>query len=143
MLAVERLAGAGRAAARIGGTVLLEPLSAAPRYPLRTAADALAVVDRVAAATGVRALGLLLDLYHLAVNGEDLDRAVAVHGPRAAHVQIADAPGRGAPGTGQLDLARHLRRLEDGGYAGVVALEHLPGDGDPFAWLPRSARAAG
>ena len=45
---------------------------AAPRYPLRRAEDALAVVDRVAAETGVRAVGLLLDLYHLAVNGEDL-----------------------------------------------------------------------
>jgi hydroxypyruvate isomerase len=142
-LAVEHLALAGRATERIGGTVLLEPLSGAPRYPLRTAEDALAVVDRVAAETGVCALGLLLDLYHLAVNGEDLDRAVAVHGPRAAHVQVADAPGRGAPGSGDLDLPRHLRGLEEAGYAGWVALEHLPGDGDPFAWLPRERRAAG
>ncbi len=122
--------------------MLLEPLSAAPRYPLRTAEDALAVVDRVAAGTGVDALGLLLDLHHLAVNGEDLDRVVAVHGPRAAHVQVADAPGRGAPGSGELDLVRRLRRLEDAGYAGWTALEHLPGDGDPFAWLPRERRAA-
>jgi hydroxypyruvate isomerase len=142
-LAVEHLALAGRAAERIGGTVLLEPLSAAPRYPLRRAEDALAVVDRVAAETGVGALGPLLDLYHLAVNGEDLDRVVAVHGPRAAHVQVADVPGRGAPGTGELDLPRHLHRLEDSGYVGWVALEHLPGDADPFAWLPREARAAG
>jgi hydroxypyruvate isomerase len=130
-LAVEHLARAGRATTRIGGTVLVEPLSGAPRYPLRTAEDAVAVV------------GLLLGLYHLAVNGEDLDRAVAVHGPRAAHVQVADAPGRGAPGTGHLDLPRHLHRLEDGGYTGWIALEHLPGDGDPFAWRPREARAAG
>lgn len=141
-LAVEHLALAGDAVARIGGTVLVEPLSGAPRYPLRTAEDALAVVDRVAAGTGVRALGLLLDLYHLAVNGADLDRAVAVHGPRAAHVQVADAPGRGAPGTGRLDLAGLLRRLADGGYTGWTALEHLPGDDDPFAWLPREQRAA-
>ena len=41
-LAVEQLALAGRAAARIGGTVLLEPLSGSPRYPLRTAGDAVA-----------------------------------------------------------------------------------------------------
>jgi hydroxypyruvate isomerase len=36
-LAVENLAVAGRAAGRIGGTVLVEPVSGAPRYPLRTA----------------------------------------------------------------------------------------------------------
>ena len=141
-LGAEQLAFAARAAARIGGTVLLEPLSAAPWYPLRRAEDALAVVDRVAADTGVEALGLLLDLYHLAVNGEDLGRAVTVHGPRAVHVQIADAPGRGAPGTGELDLVRHLRRLEEVVYGGWVALEHMPGEGDPFAWLPWERRAA-
>jgi hydroxypyruvate isomerase len=52
-LAVENLAIAGRAAARIGGTVLVEPVSGAPRYPLRTAADAVGVIDRVAGETGV------------------------------------------------------------------------------------------
>ena len=70
-LATENLALAGRAAARIGGTVLIEPVSGAPRYPLRTAADAVAVIDRVAAATGVANLGLLCDLYHLASNADD------------------------------------------------------------------------
>ena len=70
-LATENLALAGRAAARIGGTVLVEPVSGAPRYPLRTAADAVAVIDRVAAATGVANLGLLCDLYHLASNADD------------------------------------------------------------------------
>src|ERR687894_1400004 len=53
-LAVEQLAMAGRAAARVGGTVLVEPVSGAPRYPLRTAADAVGGVDRVADRTGVR-----------------------------------------------------------------------------------------
>ena len=38
---------------------LLEPLSGSPRYPLRTAADAVAVLDRIAAATGVANLGRL------------------------------------------------------------------------------------
>ena len=41
-LAAENLALAARAARRIGGTVLVEPVSGAPRYPLLTAADALA-----------------------------------------------------------------------------------------------------
>ena len=36
----ENLALAARAAARIGGTVLIEPVSGAPAYPLLTAADA-------------------------------------------------------------------------------------------------------
>src|SRR3954454_13975422 len=45
-LAAETLALAARAARRIGGTVLVEPVSGAPRYPLLTAADALDAIDR-------------------------------------------------------------------------------------------------
>jgi hydroxypyruvate isomerase len=144
-LATENLALAGRAAARIGGTVLIEPVSGAPRYPLRTAADAVAVIDRVAAETGVANLGLLCDLYHLATNGDDLERAIADHGRRVAHVQIADAPGRHEPGSGDLDLDRYLSLLAAAGYAGWVGLEYQPSgaSADSFAWLPRQRRQGG
>jgi hydroxypyruvate isomerase len=143
VLAVQNLALAGRAAARVGGTVLVEPLSGAPRYPLRTADDALAVVDRVARETGETNLGLLCDLYHLAVNGDDLDRVIGTHAGRIAHVQVADAPGRHEPGTGELDLDRHLGALSAAGYDRWVALEYGPsGAGDRFAWLPRERRSA-
>jgi hydroxypyruvate isomerase len=143
-LAVENLAIAGRAAARIGGTVLVEPVSGAPRYPLRTAADAVGVIDRVAGETGVGNLGFLCDLYHLAVNGDDLDQVIAAYGDRVAHVQIADAPGRHEPGTGMLDLDRYLGALAGAGYNGWVGLEYVPsgGSADSFAWLPHERRGA-
>src|SRR5215207_235883 len=141
-LATENLALAGRAAARIGGTVLVEPVSGAPRYPLRAAADAVGVIDRVAAEAGVGNLGFLCDLYHLAVNGDDLDRVIVTYADRVAHVQIADAPGRHEPGTGTLELDRHLGALAADGYAGWVGLEYVPsrGSADSFAWLPRERR---
>jgi hydroxypyruvate isomerase len=143
-LAVENLALAGRAAERIGATVLVEPVSGAPRYPLLTAADAVAVIDRVAGGTGVGNLGLLCDLYHLATNGDDLDQVIDTYGDRVAHVQIADAPGRHEPGTGTLDLDRHLGRLAAAGYDGWVGLEYQPSgaSADSFAWLPRERRGA-
>jgi hydroxypyruvate isomerase len=143
-LATGNLALAGRAAARIGGTVLVEPVSGAPRYPLRAAADAVGVVDRVATETGVDNLGFLCDLYHLAVNGDDLDRAIATYGDRVAHVQVADAPGRHEPGTGTLDLDRYLGLLAAAGYGGWIGLEYQPSgaSADSFAWLPRERRGA-
>lgn len=139
-LGAENLALAARAAARIGGTVLVEPVSGAGRYPLLSAADALAVIDR----TGEPNVGLLADLYHLAVNGDDVDAVIAQHAARVAHVQIADAPGRNEPGTGTLPLDRQLAALEAGGYAGWVGLEYKPAttSADSFAWLPRERRAA-
>jgi hydroxypyruvate isomerase len=143
-LATENLAIAGRAAARIGGTVLVEPVSGAPRDPLLTAADAVGVIDRVAAQTGVANLGFLCDLYHLAVNGDDPDQVIATYGDRVAHVQIADAPGRNEPGTGTLDLDRYLALLAAAGYDGWVGLEYKPSGASShsFGWLPRERRGA-
>jgi hydroxypyruvate isomerase len=99
-LAAENLALAARG---VTGTVLVEPVSGSPRYPLLTAADVAAVIGRVSANGGPSNIGMLADLYHLAVNGDDVDKAIAAYTGRPggiAHVQIADAPGRGAPGTG-------------------------------------------
>jgi len=143
-LAAENLAVAARAAARIGGTVLVEPVSGAERYPLLTAADALAVIDRARAEAGTDNVGLLADLYHLAVNGDDVDRVIAEHAGRVAHVQIADHPGRNEPGTGTLPLDRQLAALEEAGYGGWVGLEYKPAttSTESFAWVPRERRTA-
>lgn len=141
-LAAENLAIAGRAAAAVGAVVLVEPVSGAPAYPLRTAADAVAVLDRVRDEHGVDALRLLADLYHLAVNGDDVDAAIERHAARIGHVQIADAPGRGEPGTGELPLGAWLDRIAAVGHRGRVGLEYKPTGTDPFAWLPAGARAA-
>jgi hydroxypyruvate isomerase len=143
-LAAENLAVAATAAARIGGTVLVEPVSGADRYPLLTAADALAVIDRVQAASGATNIGLLADLYHLAVNGDDVDKVIADHAARIAHVQIADSPGRNEPGTGTLPLDRQLSDLEAAGYRGWVGLEYKPSgaSSDSFDWLPRDRRGS-
>jgi len=121
-LGVEQLTTAAQAAARIGATVLLEPVSGPKPYPLRTAADVVSVLDRVIAGGEVSNVGFLCDLFHLANNGDDLDQAIDRYADRIAHVQIADHPGRHEPGTGTLDLLKYLRRIEDGGYDGYVAL---------------------
>ncbi len=86
--------------ARSAATVLVEPVSGADRYPLLTAADAVDVITRVERESGVTSVGLLADLYHLTVNGDDVGKAITTYADRIAHVQIADAPGRNEPGTG-------------------------------------------
>jgi len=132
-LGAENVALAARAAAPIGGTVLIEPVSGAPAYPLLTAADALTVMQRA----GEPNIGLLADLYHLAVNGDDVDKVIANHTDRIAHVQIADAPGRNEPGTGSLPLLQQLTALKAAGYDGWVGLEYKPSgaSADSFGWI--------
>ena len=68
-LAAENLTLAAKAVAAIRGTILVEPVSGPKPYPLRTARDVAAVLDRVAAPN----IGFLCDLFHLANNGDDID----------------------------------------------------------------------
>jgi hydroxypyruvate isomerase len=141
-LGAENLALAAKAAAAAGAIVLVEPVSGSPRYPLRTAAEAVAEIDRVQHRSGADNLRLLFDIYHLATNGDDVDRALDAYADRIGHVQIADSPGRHEPGTGSLDIDGRLRRLLAGGYEGYVGLEYAPSgsSADSFGWLPREAR---
>lgn len=141
-VAVANLTAAADAASTIGALVLIEPVSGAPRYPLRTAADVLTVIDTVHATSGATNVRLLADLYHLAVNGDDVEAVITAHADRIGHVQIADAPGRHEPGTGNLPLQRYLDSLAAAGYAGWVGLEYVPAitTAHSFDWLPDARR---
>ncbi|ELP70852.1 hydroxypyruvate isomerase [Streptomyces turgidiscabies Car8] len=144
-LALENLVLAARAASRIGAILLVEALNKpeSPRYPLVSAPAAVEVVDRVNEATGLGNARFLMDLYHLSMNGEDLPSVIDRFAAKTGHVQIADNPGRGAPGTGTLPLADHLDQLRKAGYEGWVGLEYKPGDrpsAEAFGWLPHAAR---
>ncbi len=142
----EQLGLAAKAAAGIGATVLVESVSGPKPYPLRSAADAAAVVTAVREA-GHDNVGFLCDLFHLANNGDDVAAAIATYADLVAHVQIADCPGRGEPGTGDLDLDGLLGDLVARGYDGWVGLEYKPtttsGDTEAsLAWLPTSRRSS-
>jgi len=143
-LATENLAAAATAADDIGAAVLVESVSGPKPYPLRTAEDAVAVVKRLRR-VGAANVGFLADLFHLASNGDDVPAAIQANIDSIAHVQIADAPGRGQPGTGDLPLDAYLAQLEQSGYSGWVGLEYKPvgSTNDSFSWLPRERRAAG
>ncbi|GAB3598116.1 hydroxypyruvate isomerase family protein [Microbacterium tumbae] len=124
--ALRNLVFAVQALDAVGGTVLIEPLSGVPGFPLRTAADGAGVLDAVVAEAGYGRAGLLFDTFHLSNNGDDLHEVLAEHGPRIAHVQFADAPGRGEPGTGDVDFGQVLDDLVACGYEGFVSCEYRP-----------------
>lgn len=139
-VATANLAYAADAADDIDAIVLIEPVSGAPRYPLLTASDAIRVIDRVHDEHGATNLRLLADFYHLHVNGDDVNAVLDKYGSRIGHVQIADAPGRGEPGTGDIPLPAYLEQLAAQGYQGHVGLEYKATRPDTFEWLPRAER---
>lgn len=133
-LALEHLQLAAAAAGEVGATVLIEPINSrdVPGYPIDTAAKAAAL----ARAIGAPNVGLLADLYHLAMMEEDLPAVLARYAGQVAHVQLADAPGRGAPGTGAIAFEPLLAQLAAQGYAGWVGLEYVaPDPAAAFGWL--------
>lgn len=134
---VESLRKAADAVAAIDGVVLLEPVSGTPAYPLKTAAEALAIIEKVNRPN----VKLLADFYHLAANGDDVASVIEEHAADFGHIQIADHPGRNEPGTGDLPLERWIERSSELGYDGVIGLEYKASQDDPFAWLPRERRA--
>lgn len=121
-LALENLRLAARAAAGIGAVVLLEALNSieSPDYPIVSAPHAVQIIEQ----TGESNVRFLCDLYHLARMNADLKQVITTYAPQLGHVQIADSPGRGRPGTGELDFAELFDTLDAVGYDGWIGLEY-------------------
>ncbi|QEY58877.1 TIM barrel protein [Pseudomonas sp. C27(2019)] len=81
-----------------------------------------------------------LDVYHMARQGIGIEQALAVLGDKVAHVQFADCPGRGEPGTGQVDFVAMAQVLQQAGYTGALAAEYRPNNStqSSLAWLQRA-----
>lgn len=78
-----------------------------------------------------------LDFYHMARQGLDVAECIARLEGRIGHVQFADCPGRGAPGSGELVFEPLLRMLVAGGYRGWLGAEYRPAGAtrDGLSWL--------
>ena len=139
-VALERLATLADFTDATGSVVVLEPLSAVSTYPLLSADDAIAVITKLRATGATTTVKLLADLYHLAVNGENVAQVITESASDLGHVQIADAPGRNEPGTGELPIAEWLDQLWSAGYDGRIGLEYRPSTTslESFDWLTTS-----
>lgn len=118
-----------------GIEILIEPLNAVdwPGFLVAStdeALDAITAVDR----TNV---GLQLDLYHAAMQGESPLDSIRRAGRHLRHVQFADMPGRHEPGTGMLPLTDAFALLDELGYCGWVAAEYIPSRSteETLAWF--------
>jgi hydroxypyruvate isomerase len=102
-------------------TIVIEPINEldVPGSLTPTPAAAVALVEAV----GHPAVRLLYDAYHAARAGSDPIREVAEVAHLIGHVQYADCPGRGAPGSGEVDLDAFAAALEATGYDGPIGLE--------------------
>ena len=128
------------AAARLGRenmSLLIEPVSerTAANYFLGGSAQAAAVLDEVAAPNAF----LQYDLFHMQILEGNLTATIERLLPRIGHMQLADAPGRHEPGTGEINFAYVLERIDALGYKGWMGCEYNPA-GDTVAGLKWAQR---
>lgn len=117
-----------------GLTILLEPVNTRVDHPgvlFGMTEDAVAVIEKI----GSPSVKLLYDLYHSITEREDPFEVLPKVAHLIGHIQIADAPGRGEPGTGQIDWPAMLKLIESVGYAGPLGLELTPSTSDTAAAL--------
>lgn len=119
--------------APLGIQVLAEAINPIdmPGFLVNTPEDLLALI----AAVDHSNFAAQLDFYHMARQGLDLPASIAALAGHIGHVQFADCPERGAPGTGTVDFAAALTALDEAGYDGWLGAEYRPGEGGTAASL--------
>ena len=105
-LARDNVRFAADAAAAQGADVLIEAVNTFENGPYLLASTGAA--SAFARSTGRDNVRLQYDAYHMARMEGDLAATIERHLGEIAHVQIADSPGRGQPGTGEIDFDHRL-----------------------------------
>jgi hydroxypyruvate isomerase len=128
----------GYAADRVGAegaTLHLELLNAkdTPGFFV----DSVPLVERVLDAVDSPHLLFLCDVYHLQRTSGDLVDTIRKLGGRIGHYQVADAPDRHEPGTGEIAYPFVFEAIEATGYDGFIGLEYRPSGGtdDSLGWI--------
>lgn len=82
-------------------------------------------------------LRLQYDIYHMSRMSEDCEAFLSEHLDKIGHIQFADCPGRGQPGTGEIDFSRLFSLIDKSAYQGWLGAEYKPQGAtvDSFDWL--------
>ena len=124
----DHLAAAAPIFANAGCIAAIEPFNPYdhPGHFVYGSSDAVAMVEAI----GSPAVRLNWDLFHMArAEGELIGNLRRGH-DAVAYIQIADAPDRGQPGTGEVNWANVLREVRSLGYDRPVGLELWAKDKD-------------
>ncbi|MDD1621480.1 MAG: TIM barrel protein [Methylococcaceae bacterium] len=71
-------------------------------------------------------LRLQYDIYHMSRMGEDCAAFLRRHHEKIGHIQFADCPGRGQPGSGDVDFESLFGIIANSPYQGWVGAEYKP-----------------
>ena len=131
---VDNLRFAARELEGAGIRLLIEPVNSfdIPGFYLTRTDQALALIDEVDSSN----LLLQYDIYHAQRMEGELGATLSKNIARIGHIQLADNPGRGEPGTGEINYAWLFRHIDSLGYVGWIGCEYKPRAGtlDGLGW---------
>ncbi len=93
-----------------------------PGFYLNTTKQTLSLLDDV----GPQDVFFQYDIYHMQIMEGDLVPTLRANMARIKHIQLADNPGRGEPGTGEINYPFIFKAIDDAGYTGWIGAEYKP-----------------
>ena len=120
--AIENLKWCADVAEKGGLTLGLEPINA--REWTGTFVTTIPHAYLIAKSVNSPALQVIFDAYHVQIETGSVLENLDLAWDQVGYVQIADAPGRNEPGTGEMNYRRILKELHDRGFDGFVGVEH-------------------
>ncbi|MGZ4993853.1 MAG: hydroxypyruvate isomerase family protein [Methylobacter sp.] len=104
-----------------------------PGFIIHSGAQMLSILDQL----NHPALLMQYDIYHMQMMGEKPEAFITEYADKIGHIQFADSPGRGQPGTGQIDFGRVFSDIEKSAYSGWIGAEYKPVGmtTESLAWL--------
>ncbi|SCK46328.1 hydroxypyruvate isomerase [Variovorax sp. HW608] len=123
-VAVDNLRFAAKELQAAGIRLLIEPINTfdIPGFYLNRTDQALSILDEVGSAN----LLVQYDIYHAQRMEGELGNTLSKHITRIGHIQLADNPGRGEPGTGEINYPWLFRHIDSIGYDGWIGCEYKP-----------------
>jgi hydroxypyruvate isomerase len=104
--------------------LLVEPINVfdIPGFFVNRTEQALGILDEVDSSN----LFLQYDIYHAQRMEGELGNHLTKYLPRIGHIQLADNPGRGEPGTGEINYPWLFKHIDAIGYTGWIGCEYKP-----------------
>ncbi|MBS0453484.1 MAG: hydroxypyruvate isomerase [Proteobacteria bacterium] len=104
--------------------LLIEPINTfdIPGFFVNRTDQALSIIDEVDSGN----LFVQYDIYHAQRMEGELGNTLTKQFARIGHIQLADNPGRGEPGTGEINYAWLFKHIDSLGYKGWIGCEYKP-----------------
>ncbi len=107
-----------------------------PNFIIHNGQQMLEIIEQI----GHPMLFMQYDIYHMKMMGENINLFINQYFDKIGHIQFADVPGRGQPGTGKINFEKLFLTIEQSGYTSWVGAEYnaVGNSKQSLDWLQKS-----